>query len=447
MRKFIAFVFVLSVSAPAFSLNLQEALTHGYNNNDDLKIIRTEFLNDIEQFSQAFSGFMPTVNLNISRSSEKQKYPGRPGTSSNEIVQQRRTLEVVQPLFNGGSTVAALKSAQYAFRASRGSYYVKEQKTLLDLIENYLDYFESQEKLSIAESRLRTNVQQVKTIEEKLKLGEATEIDRATARAALAAAETNQLASYATFQARKASFIRVFGIEPVAISIPKVPENLPNSLSELEARSLALNPSIDATRHNVHATKAVEMVEKGKLLPQMQFSLQTGSIYYDQSPAANNSKNVNTVLSVKIPIYPDGGAQYSNIRRAKNKTRLYAIQLDSVVKQIRAYAVSSWEEYMTSKSRITASEQGIQSAQISYDGIAQEEIVGSKTVLDVLSAEEKLYEAKISRVEAYKAAILAAYKMKSLTGELTAKSLKLKVKYFSPEDEFKNLKKKLIIGF
>ncbi len=106
-----------------------------------------------------------------------------------------------------------------------------------------------------------------------------------------------------------------------------------------------------------------------------------------------------------------------------------------------------WEGFEAAKSRIVAANQGVDAAQISYDGTVQEEIVGSKTILDVLTAEEKLYEAKITRVDAYKSSVLAAYQMKLLTGELTAQSLKLKVKYFSPEEEFKTIKKKMFIGF
>ena len=44
---------------------------------------------------------------------------------------------------------------------------------------------------------------------------------------------------------------------------------------------------------------------------------------------------------------------------------------------------------------------------------------------------------QIYKVEANKQCILAAYKMKSLLGQLPAKSLKLNVNFFIPESEFK----------
>ena len=453
MRKLTTFIVTLLLTSSVAAVDLQEALTEGYKNNEELKAARIKFLDSIEQFPRAFSGFMPSAGMKIERSNSKtkynKKYADRLGLTPRATDSDQGTLTIQQSLFNGGSSVAALKAAQAGFRAARGAYYAGEQKILLNLITAYLDCFESKEKYDISESRVRTNIQQVKTVEEKLRLGEATEIDIATARAGLAAAETNKLAAYADFQGKKANFIRVFGIEPTNITMPELPKMLPASLDELTKRAAKLNPDIDSARHNVTSAKALEMAEKGKLLPQVSVQLQSGRTHYNPQDDINaiNNRSYTTTLSVNIPIYPEGGAQYSRIRSAKNQTRNSAVQLDSTIKQTQAGVVSVWEGFEAAKSRIVAANQGVDAAQISYDGTVQEEIVGSKTILDVLTAEEKLYEAKITRVDAYKSSVLAAYQMKLLTGELTAQSLKLKVKYFSPEEKFKTIKKKMFIGF
>ncbi|ALN41590.1 hypothetical protein ASQ44_06040 [Rickettsia rhipicephali] len=453
MCKLTTFIITLLLTSSVAAVDLQEALTEGYKNNEELKAARIKFLDSIEQFPRAFSGFMPSAGLQINRQNNKtkynKKYADRLGLTPRKTDSDQGALTIQQSLFNGGSSVAALKAAQAGFRAARGAYYAGEQKILLNLITAYLDCFESKAKYDISESRVRTNIQQVNTVEEKLRLGEATEVDIATARAGLAVAETNKLAAYADFQGKKANFIRVFGIEPTNITMPELPKMLPASLDELTRRAAKLNPDIDSARHNVTSAKALEMAEKGKLLPQVSVQLQSGRTHYNPQDDINaiNNRSYTTTLSVNIPIYPEGGAQYSRIRSAKNQTRNSAVQLDSAIKQTQAGVVSVWEGFEAAKSRIVAANQGVDAAQISYDGTVQEEIVGSKTILDVLTAEEKLYEAKITRVDAYKSSVLAAYQMKLLTGELTAQSLKLKVKYFSPEEEFKTIKKKMFIGF
>ncbi|MFP3017402.1 MAG: TolC family outer membrane protein [Candidatus Tisiphia sp.] len=449
MRKFIYFTVIILLNYSVYAINLSDALTSAYNNNGELQINRQIFLNEIEQFSAAFSGFMPSASYNIDSAINTNKPNSQYTTSTKkELKSQQGALVIEQPIFSGGSSVATLKAAQSAFRASRAKYYAEEQKILLNLIKTYLDCYETKEKYEISEISVKANKQQLETIEEKLKLGEATSIDLASAKAGLAKAETEKLTAYANYQATKASFIRMFGIEANDIDMPPIPDNLPTSLEDLMQRAINVNPNIDSTRHSVKSHKASELAAKAELLPKVSFKVQSGKTYYTpENPYNTNNRSTTSTLSVNIPIYSHGGSEYSRIRKAKNSTRSAAIQLDDTIKQIRASAIGSWEGFEAAKSKITATSQGVEAAQIAYDGTIQEEIVGSKTILDVLTAEEKLHSARVSKVDAHRDSILAAYQMKSLIGELTAKSLKLKVKYFIPEDEFKGLKKKLIIGF
>ncbi|MCC8417673.1 MAG: TolC family outer membrane protein [Rickettsia endosymbiont of Bryobia graminum] len=450
MNKFIFLTGAILLNYSAFAVDLDEALTNAYTKNNDLQVIRNNFLNEIERFPQAFSEFMPRVNYNINYQDSKNK-PESKLVSRIPIHTKSKqgTFTIDQPIFNGGSSVAGMKSAQSAFRASRAKYYAEEQRVLLNLIKSYLDCYEAQEKYNISEISLKTNRQQLDTTEEKLKLGEATLIDLATAKSGLTTAETNKLTAYADYQAKKANFVRVFGIEAQDIGMPGLPDNIPNSREIFLQRAVNVNPNIDSLRHAMKSQKATELATKAQLLPTVSLRLQTGKSYYKpESPITQqfNTRSTTTTLSVNIPIYGQGGVEYSKIRTAKNNTRNAAIQLDDAVRQVQAGVISSWEGFEAAKSKIIATTQAVEAAQISYEGTMQEEIVGSKTMLDVLTAEEKLYNARIAKVDAHRDAILAAYQIKSFIGELTARSLKLKVKYFTPEDEFKRLKTKLVIG-
>lgn len=453
MRKFTIAVTILLASTTAFAVDLQDALTSAYDNNYDLKAIRRKFLDEIEQFPQALSGFMPRISASVdsqtSRSKAKSQYVS-PEQNSTEQKSLQKGIQIEQPIFNGGGSVASLKAAQSSFRASRGKYYDQEQKVILGAIKTYLECYEAKEKFNISEISLKSIQTQLDAVEERLKLGEATETDLATARAVLAAAETNKLTAYANFQATNSNFIKVFGIEPADITMPALPDNLPSSLDELVQKSQA-NPETENMRHTTQAAKANEAATKADLLPQVSFKVQAGRNYYDQesrNPLSDkqNSMSTTSILSVRIPIYAQGGAEYSRIRKAKNQTRLAAIQLDSQIKSVKSNCTAYWEGFNAARSKIAAASKGVHAAQIAYEGMVQEELVGSKTILDVLDAEDKLHKAMVSNVEANKDYILNAYQIKALVGQLTAKSLKLKTNYFSPETEFKKIKAR-IIGF
>lgn len=458
MRKIFTLVTIVLLSSTASALTLEEALTNAYNHHEDLKVIRTDFLNEIEQFPQALSEFMPRISAGVDSSDSKISRIG--GSSGVDAVNRKntqlsKTITLEQPLFNGGRSVNAMKAAQSAFRASRGGYYDKEQKIILQEIEVYLSVSESKEKYEISKASVKSNSTQLEAMKERFKLGESTDTEVASAQAALGAAEADQAVSYANYEAAKANFYQVFGVEPVEVTMPPVISELPKSLEELTEKAIALNPGIESARHATLSSKASENATKGALLPQVTFKVQHGRTSFNPQDDEllgpgrglnNNNKSTTSTLSVNVPILAKGGAEYSDIRRAKYQTRRSSILLDNQVKQIKSSCKANWEAYNASKLRIEATNQAVKAAEVAYNGMVQEEMLGSKTIIDVLNAQERLNNQRQSGVEARKEFALAGYRIKSLVGELTAKSMKLPVEYFSPEHEFKKVKLR-IVGF
>ena len=453
MYRLVLFTFITLNFSNSLALELNEALKSGYNNDEKLKIIRSDFLNEIEQFPRALAGFMPKISAGFdatdSKVTRKSNIAAGLDNTSTDNSRYSKTLTLDQSIFNGGSSVAELKAAQSAFRASKGDYYAKEQNIFLEEITNYLNCVEATEKYNISKISVKSNRTQLEAVKEKFKLGESTETEVASAESGLATAQANQSIAYANFEAAKAEFLRVFALEATGIKMPELAANLPNSLEELVEIAIAANPNIISSQHSTKASKAGEYAAKGALLPQVSFRIQSGDTRYspeDQLRQNFNSNSVTSTLSVKVPILSKGGVEYSDIRRAKYKTRKAVLQLDTQIKQIKSQCKASWEKFNAAKTRIAATSQGVKSGEIAYEGMLQEEMLGSKTIIDVIMSEEKLSKAREARVEAQRELILASYNIKSLMGELTAEKMKLPVEYFNPDQEFKKLKLR-IVGF
>lgn len=446
MRKFILSTAITLLSSAANAATLEEALKSSYNHNEELKIIRTEFLNEIEAFPKALSEFMPRVVASFE--SADTKFKGVNGAKIKD-THESNSIALEQPIFNGGSSVAGLTAAQSAFRLARSNYYSKEQKVFLDEINTYLSYAEATEKLGIAKISIKSNKKQLEAAKEKFKLGEATETDVAWARAGLANAEANFASAEAGVEAAKANFFRVFGIE--ATTNIKMPDsssvNLPKTLEELTEKATTLNLEVDAAKHATKYHKSMEHVAQGRLLPEVKFKVQASKDRHDSADYSNkNGESVSSVISVTVPILAKGGAEYSAVRSAKHETRKSVMQLDLQMKKIRSEAKSLWEIFAATKSKIEAMNQAVKAAEKAYEGMIQEEALGSKTIVDVLSAEERLSKEREKRVDARKELLIVSYRIKSLTADLTAKAMKLPVEHFDPEQEFKKVKTK-IIGF
>ena len=81
---------------------------------------------------------------------------------------------------------------------------------------------------------------------------------------------------------------------------------------------------------------------------------------------------------------------------------------------------------------------------MALDGTIREADVGSRTVLDVLDAEQEYLNYRVALVTAERNMTASALNLLALTGNMTAESLKLKVTLYEPKDHYDEVKNKWI---
>ena len=72
--------------------------------------------------------------------------------------------------------------------------------------------------------------------------------------------------------------------------------------------------------------------------------------------------------------------------------------------------------------------------------------VGSRTVLDVLDAEQEFPDSRVAHVSAQRGELVAVFELKAAMGRLTAKELKLPVKAYDPDDHYRKVRDKWFGG-
>ncbi|MGC0372376.1 MAG: hypothetical protein DGJ47_001088 [Rickettsiaceae bacterium] len=310
-----------------------------------------------------------------------------------------------QSLFSGWSSVSELKSAQATFRALRSEYYAKEQQALLKDIEKYLECIATKEKHNIAKLSVKSNKTQLRAMQEKFKQGESTATEVASAREGFSTSEAQEAITLANYEAAKSSFIETIGALPENLTMPQVPDDLITDLDELIATAKRKNLSIETVQHQIISAKAESSAAKGQLLPTVDFRIRADKTKYTPQSDANgtvNNKGVTSSLSVRVPILSKGGAEYSDIRRANQAHKKSILSFDSAIKRISSQCTAALSNFEAAKKRLLATKQAVKSAEIAYDGMTQEEQLGSKTIIDVLRAEDRLNNARDGFVDAKK---------------------------------------------
>ena len=77
---------------------------------------------------------------------------------------------------------------------------------------------------------------------------------------------------------------------------------------------------------------------------------------------------------------------------------------------------------------------------IALEGVEREAQVGSRTVLDVLDAEQELLDSRVSHVSAARDELLAVFELKAAMGQLTASRMKLAVEAYNPDGYYRKVR-------
>ena len=105
--------------------------------------------------------------------------------------------------------------------------------------------------------------------------------------------------------------------------------------------------------------------------------------------------------------------------------------------------MSAWHTYIAAQQTIKSFTDQVNANLFALEGVRQEALVGSRTTLDVLDAEQELVDSRVSLAQARRDAIVAAYRLLGSIGRLTAHKLRLPVATYDPEEHYSRTRDKL----
>jgi outer membrane protein len=76
--------------------------------------------------------------------------------------------------------------------------------------------------------------------------------------------------------------------------------------------------------------------------------------------------------------------------------------------------------------------------------VKEEYLVGSRSTIDVLNAQQELLNAKTALVQAQRDSVVAAYQVVGTVGKLTARNLGLRVNHYDPTANYRAVRNKWI---
>lgn len=426
---------------------LQEALALTYSNSPTLLAARAQLRGVDEGVPQALAGWRPTVVMagslgaaDVRTRSQVQQFRSDgsfffrdPAFPQSTTLRQERTpasatLTLTQPIYRGGRTTAQTRQAENLVLAQRARLIATEQQVLGDAISAYIGMIQNSELLRLNINNEQVLARQLQATNERFRVGEITRTDVAQAESRLAGARTSRTQSEGTLQIARATFERVVGEAPRRLTNPQPLQTPVRSSTEAQAMAVANNPNVIAALFNAASARDNIDVQASALMPQVSATAQ--AFRQDNSVLPHVRQNGGqATVNLSVPLY-QGGSEYSSVRQARQVAQQNLTQVDEARRTAAQAAASSWEQLRSARAAVESVRAQIRAAEIALDGVQREAIVGSRTTLDVLNAEQELLNARTSLVNALTAVVTGSYSLAGSVGRLTARDLGLAVELY-----------------
>ncbi|MBI3710130.1 MAG: TolC family outer membrane protein [Proteobacteria bacterium] len=438
--KLLAAVLLLAAS-PAAGQTLEQALALTYRSNPQLLTERARLRATDEGLPQALSNWRPTVSINNSAgyNSRDTFVDARSRSSSarspepDTLNQWSAAVTVAQPLYRGGRTTAETNRAENLVQRGRALLLGVEQSVFLDTVTAYANLLRDQAVLELTTNNVQVLQKQLDAVQDRFRVGEVTRTDVAQAEARLERAKSDRIQAEGNLTSTRANYLRVVGEVPGKLAAAPLPRNLPGSEREAIAGAPD-NPNVVAARYNELASQNDVDLIAGELLPSVSLNT-TASKAYEQASPNTALAQVGVTLNLTIPLYQAGSVE-ARTRAAKQTVGQRRMEFEDVRRRALEDSARFYEAYTTAKSQIGSFNSQIRASSIALEGVEQEARVGTRTVLDVLNAEQELLDGRVNLVRAQRDNIVAAYQLVGAIGKLTAKDLSLPVDVYDPATNY-----------
>ncbi len=450
--------FTLATAAGgAHAETLREALAKAYGSNPTLMAARAELRATDESVPLAKAVGRPSVDVTgtYTENVHRDATTSILGTGFSQPVRNgvgQASLTV--PIYQGGIVRNTIRSAKERVKAGQNSLRGTESSVFASVVGAYLDVIRDSAIVTLNLQNVRALEVNLQASSDRFEVGDLTRTDVAQSESRLALARAGLQSAEAQLIASKERYTEAVGSPPVDLANPPPLPGLPETPEAAVQIALTDNPDLLASKDLVDAAHYETNAAKGRIAPKVSaFANGTYQDYLDSEKAANvlnntsiapNTKSAAVGVQVTVPIYQGGqpGAlsRQNAARESQAIERSIAVERN-VISQTRA-AYASWR---ASLQTIESTRKAVDATALSLEGVKAENSAGTRTILDILNAEQEALNARVQLVTAQRNAYVAAFSLLAAMGKAEARDLNLEgVTLYDPVQHYDHVKNKLM---
>lgn len=422
---------MLALGGTAQAIDLVDAYANALRFDPGRKAADEALLAGREKAVQGAALLKPRVTLSASVSQLDETASTRPSRTLREFTPpessgraHQATLQLVQPVYAPRDRADKRQLEQQTALAETGGRQA-EQDLLQRVGDAYFGVLLAEEGLRVSRAEKVAVGLQRDRAQARFDVGRGRITDLQEAQARYDGVLAKELSAQSTLELSRAQFQELTGVPAEGLAalapgfVPVPPE--PDSLQAWQLKGLDRNPRVLAQRSEVEIAAAE--IEKHRLSGRPTLDVvarhgyrgQAGGVSPSVSPDSGRSTSIG--LQFSIPLYT-GGALNSREREAIAKQREAEHDLAGAQRDVRLQVQDAYLAVKTGVSRIAALEQSVRSAQTALEATVLGRDLGTRTELDVLDAQQRLYSVQFELAQSRHDYLRGRLQLASAAGEL-----------------------------
>ena len=417
-------------AAPATAETLREALARAYNGNPTLTGQRAAQRAQDENVPIARANGLPSAQVSGSLNDNFVR-GGNSFTTAERVFQAQGGVTV--PVWTGGRVGNAVRAAEMRVFAGQAGLRNTEAVVFTDVVAAYNNVLRDEAIVALNTQNVRVLDTNLRASRDRFEVGDVTRTDVAQSEARLRLAQAQLQSAQATLIASRENYVRLVGTPPGTLEPPPPLPNLPSAPDLAVEVALDDNPALiaarrqrDATEYDVRAARATRNPQVGVGLTQNYFNY-LGSLGQGSGAGLGIGQSGNTTaagVQLSLPLF-QGGRPGAQIRQAQELRGQAIEQATATERQVVANARSAFAIWRSSQEVIASAEAAVAANKLSLEGVRAENSVGTRTVLDILNAEQELLNSQVTLVTARRDAYVAGFSLLAAMGKAEAEDLGL----------------------
>ncbi|WP_349968523.1 TolC family protein [Wolbachia endosymbiont of Armadillidium arcangelii] len=396
-------IFAIAFSAiSCHAIDLEEAISKAIKNSSKIKSQFYQYKSAEKQLkSSGLAGFLPDINLQYNFDSNFNLY--------NQSNLPGKRLILSQRIIDGGGTFATFNRSSHLLKAAKMRFQQSKQEVALSAVKAYVNVLQKAEILKLREHKERVSLEHLSAMKKRFSLGEVTNAEVSLAKAKFSSSISERVDAEGKLKLANIAYYHLIGEDADDLSeandkLPSIPE-----LNECLQLAKTNNLSLKAAVYQKRAAGMEVIAESSKWLPSLNLSA-SKNFGEDGMKVDKLLENVHVVFTLDVPIFKRG-VNVFGVSKAKMDAKKSTYDYYETVKNIEQAVVNAWNNVLTAKAIIKASQEAEKAAALALEGVEQEVNLSLKSTSDLLDTEDALFKARSDLVEAKSNYVISVYNL------------------------------------